>query len=821
MIIRMPDEKPISGPDGSERVRSEAASQLHNAIVATMAEGVCLVRVRDETIVYANPRFEQMFGYGPGEMNGLPVARVNYETDAQAAAATARRIIAELERSGEAVYEMQNLRKDGTPFWSRVHTCTLDHPEHGHVWIGVHEDITERKQAENALRESEDRFRNLYNNAVIGFYRTTPDGRILMANPAVLQLTGYDSLSDLTERNLETNGFHPDYPRALFKERLKKEGEIRGFESAWVRRDGKTIYVRENCRAVTDRAGQVLYYDGSVEDITERRNVEEALRQSEERLNFALQASHTGTWSFDFRDHTATRTLIHAQIFGYATADGAWTLDHFFEHIIPEDRERMRQVVHSALSAQKEWQAECRIRRVDGEHRWIFVAGGFEHNAAGPSPRVSGIVQDITERKRVEGRDRRRARALELMATGDPLPEILTAIVLALEADEPSGLCSILLLDETGHYLLHGAAPSLPPFFSQAIHGMAIGDGRGSCGTAAYARQRVLVEDIQTHPYWIHFRELAQQAGLRACWSEPILASHGHALGTFAIYHREPRAPTAEDLQHIKDAADLASLAIERERSAQEIRRLNTSLEQRVQERTAELRASLEELDAFAYAVSHDLRAPLRAMSGFGLALAEDFGHLLPADAHAYLEQIQTGSREMGNLIDGLLRLSRSTRGQLQREMVDLSAMATQILVKLQAAEPQRELKWNVEPNLSVNGDARLLEIVLTNLLGNAWKYTVHTPQPLIRVFAQVDALVPTICVADNGAGFDMKHAAKLFVPFQRLHREDEFPGIGIGLATVQRIIRRHGGTIQATGAPGAGATFRFSLPKFDQQIST
>jgi signal transduction histidine kinase len=120
-----------------------------------------------------------------------------------------------------------------------------------------------------------------------------------------------------------------------------------------------------------------------------------------------------------------------------------------------------------------------------------------------------------------------------------------------------------------------------------------------------------------------------------------------------------------------------------------------------------------------------------------------------------------------------------------------------------------------------VNGDARLLEIVLTNLLGNAWKYTVHTPQPLIRVFAQVDALVPTICVADNGAGFDMKHAAKLFVPFQRLHREDEFPGIGIGLATVQRIIRRHGGTIQATGAPGAGATFRFSLPKFDQQIST
>lgn len=588
-----------------------------------------------------------------------------------------------------------------------------------------------------------------------------------------------------------------------------------------MRRDGHTIYVRENCRAVTDGEGKVLYYDGSVEDITERRNVEEALRQSEERLNFALQASHTGAWSVDFRDHTATRTLIHAQIFGYATADGAWSLDHFFEHIIPEDRERMRQVVQSALSDQKEWQAECRIRRGDGELRWIFVAGGFEHNVAGPSPRVSGIVQDITERKRVEGRDRRRARTLELMATGEPVSEILTAIVQALEADEPAGLCSIQLLDETGHHLLNGAAPSLPAFFSQAIHGMAIGDGMGSCGTAAHAKQRVIVEDIQTHPYWIHFRELAQRAGLRACWVEPILASHGKALGTFAIYLREPQAPTAEDLQHIKDAADLASLAIEREQSEQEIRRLNAGLEQRVQERTAELRASNEELDAFAYAVSHDLRAPLRAMSGFSRALTEDFGPALPSEARAYLEHIQTGSREMGNLIDGLLRLSRSTRGQLQRETVDLSGMATQMLDKLQAEDAQRGVTWSVEPNLSVNGDVRLLEIVMTNLLGNAWKYTAHTPQPLIRVFAEAAAPEPTICVADNGAGFDMNHAAKLFVPFQRLHREDEFPGIGIGLATVQRIIRRHGGTIQATGAPGAGATFRFSLPKFDQQIST
>jgi PAS domain S-box-containing protein len=240
---------------------------------------------------------------------------------------------------------------------------------------------------------------------------------------------------------------------------------------------------------------------------------------------------------------------------------------------------------------------------------------------------------------------------------------------------------------------------------------------------------------------------------------------------------------------------------------------LNRTLDQRVQERTAELRASNEELDAFVYAVSHDLRAPLRAMSGFSQALIEDFGGLLPPAARDFLDQIQLGSREMGGLIEGLLRLSRSTRGNLQREAVDLSALATRILRGLHLAEPQRVVACTVEPGLTASGDARLLEVVLANLLGNAWKYTAKTPQPIIRVQGQTNARTPTISVTDNGAGFDQKHAAKLFQPFQRLHREEEFPGIGIGLATVQRIIRRHGGSIQATGAPGAGATFTFSLP--------
>ena len=254
----------------------------------------------------------------------------------------------------------------------------------------------------------------------------------------------------------------------------------------------------------------------------------------------------------------------------------------------------------------------------------------------------------------------------------------------------------------------------------------------------------------------------------------------------------------------------------ERKQAEEAIRELNSSLENRVQERTAELLAANQELDAFAYAISHDLRQPLRAMNGFSQALLEDCGATLPGSAQEYLDEITLASRHMGELIDALLRLSRSTRGELQRAEVDLSAQASRILGELAAAEPNRRVMWTVEPGLNARADECMLKVILANLLGNAWKYTGITPQPAIRVYGQHTGDEQEFCVADNGAGFDMKHAAKLFQPFQRLHREDEFPGIGIGLATVQRIVHRHGGSIRATAAPGQGATFVFSLTSSD-----
>jgi len=252
---------------------------------------------------------------------------------------------------------------------------------------------------------------------------------------------------------------------------------------------------------------------------------------------------------------------------------------------------------------------------------------------------------------------------------------------------------------------------------------------------------------------------------------------------------------------------------IQQRKSAEaDIQRLNAHLEQRVIERTAELTAANQELDSFAYAVSHDLRAPLRAINGFSQALQEDYGSQLPGEARQYLDQIDIAGRKMNELVDGLLALSRSTCGELEHDVVNLSAMAECQLAELAQGEPERKVTSKVDSGLRAHGDARMIEVVMRNLLSNAWKYSGQTAAASIRVYAEERQGQQYFCVADNGAGFDMAHASRLFQPFQRLHRQEEFPGIGIGLATVQRIVHRHGGVIEARGEPGKGATFCFSL---------
>lgn len=218
------------------------------------------------------------------------------------------------------------------------------------------------------------------------------------------------------------------------------------------------------------------------------------------------------------------------------------------------------------------------------------------------------------------------------------------------------------------------------------------------------------------------------------------------------------------------------------------------------------------ELEAFAYSVSHDLRAPLRAIDGFSLILLEDYGDRLEPEAREHLARVRAASQKMASLIDDLLRLSRVSRGELTRQPVDLSALAREVGDALAQGEPGRRTRIEIEPGLAAHADEALLRVALTNLLGNAWKFTGGREPGLVRFGAERRDDETVWSVADDGAGFDMRYADKLFVPFQRLHGAGEFEGAGIGLAIVARVVSRHGGRIWAKSAPSEGATFYFTL---------
>jgi hypothetical protein len=269
-------------------------------------------------------------------------------------------------------------------------------------------------------------------------------------------------------------------------------------------------------------------------------------------------------------------------------------------------------------------------------------------------------------------------------------------------------------------------------------------------------------------------------------------------IGAIGNYWARPHRTTPQQLNLLQALANSTAIAMENVQ-------LYNELEQRITQRTRQLEAANQELEAFSYSVSHDLRAPLRHLDGFSQMLLEQFGTLLGPDGRA--------SQRMGQLIDDLLRLSRISRADVLRQTVDLTAMARDIIADLQAGAPERQVTVVIEDALSAQGDPRLLRVVLENLLSNAWKYSARTPRACISVGSTGQTRnLHTYYIRDNGAGFDMACADRLFSPFQRLHPETEFPGNGVGLATVQRIIHKHGGRIWPEAEAGKGATFFFTL---------
>ncbi len=301
--------------------------------------------------------------------------------------------------------------------------------------------------------------------------------------------------------------------------------------------------------------------------------------------------------------------------------------------------------------------------------------------------------------------------------------------------------------------------------------------------------------------------------------SEPILdlTRTARRVSEQKDYALRARKHSADEVGQLTDSFnDMLAQIQERDsalrRADEEVRELNVGLEERVVERTMQLGAANKELEAFAYSVSHDLRAPLRAINGFSQVLLDRYADRLDGDGKRYLAHVRESAHQMGELIDDLLNLSRVTRAELRREPVDLSELARSVLERLRKSQPERQVDLVVQDDMVAHADPRLLDIVLTNLLGNAWKFSGKRALARIECALKADEQRPVYFVRDNGAGFDGRYGDKLFGVFQRLHSAHEFEGTGIGLATVQRIVQRHGGRVWAEGEVDRGATFYFTL---------
>ena len=578
--------------------------------------------------------------------------------------------------------------------------------------------------------------------------------------------------------------------------------------------------------------GEVTHYVCVKEDVTEKRQAEQARLESEKRFQDIAEASADWIWEINPEGcYTFVSDGVKA-LLGYSKEEvlGKTPLDF----MPPEEAERIGAIFAASAARRESFRSlDSIVLRKDGGRRYVQTDGVPILNADGQYLGYRGLDRDVTERKRIEHFEHVRSHTLELLAGDAPLPDVLEALVRGVEQFNPSMLCSILLLDAEGCHLVEGAAPSLPDFYNKAINGVKIGMGVGSCGTAAFIGQRVIVEDVQTHPYWAAFKELAAQAKLGACWSEPIRSSSGQVLGTFAIYHHEALTPSDLDLSVIEQTAHLASIAIERKNAENEIRRLNADLEVRVRQRTADLEianqsltTAKEDADAanrakstFLANMSHELRTPMNAVMGLtNIALRQTEDPRL----RDLLGKVDRASHHLLAVINDILDISKieAERMTLEKNNFILGEVLENLISVIghNVSDKGLTLSIDVPPDigrLTLRGDALRLSQILLNLTANAVKFT-EAGTITLRVLQVEKSLVGVLLrfeVQDTGIGISAEDKERLFTAFEQADGSmtRKYGGTGLGLAISKRLAHLMGGEIGVQSQLGSGSTFWFT----------
>jgi PAS domain S-box-containing protein len=500
---------------------------------------------------------------------------------------------------------------------------------------------------------------------------------------------------------------------------------------------------------------------------------EAALRVSEERWRYALEISELGAWELDLANHKAWRSLRYDQIFGYQELLPDWSYEVFLRQVLEEDRAEVDRSFQNALAEQEPWNFECRIHRADGAVRWIWAYGKNILDAEGQGGRMFGLVSDITKRKQADESLRESAERFRTLFESLPIGAVII---------DQDTLGFVIFNRATAENL--GYAPEefallrLPEV--EAVHDEALiraNTQRIAAGEAMNFESKHRTKSGELRDMLIHGRRFE-------------MGGRGLVLAIFM---------------------DIT----ERKQVDRAVRQLNEELELRVGERTADLMAANKELEAFSYSVSHDLRAPLRAVDGFSQLMLTDYGAKLDDEGRRMLGVIRSEAQRMGRLIDDLLAFSRLGRQPIESARIDMREMAQEVFKELIAAEPKRQVRLDLHPLPPALGTATMIRQLWVNLIGNAIKFTTGRKIAQIEIGVKEGGNGERIYyIKDNGVGFDMRYVDKLFGVFQRLHSQQEFPGTGVGLALVQRIVQRHGGRVWAEAELNRGATFYFTLTR-------
>ena len=611
----------------------------YRAIMHNASDAIVLAEL-DGHLVSGNRRAEQLFGYTNQELGALPITEL-CERDERECFAQA---LAQVRNNRPLFMELAARRKDGGSVPVEVSGARIDYAGNS-LALCIVRDITERRQAEQVIRDSERKYRTLVENLPQSIFMKDADSVYLSCNRNYAALLGIEPDAIVGRDDYD---FHRRELAEKYRtddQRVVARGEAETFQELLIA-DGREMVVHTVKSPVKDDRGRITGVLGIFWDITEQKHAEDALRASQAQLAEAELLAGMGSWEWlpgeDRMRWSDGLYSIYRIKSGQVSADLSGALS-----LVPEGhRNVVREAISKTLEDGVALHLRHPIRRPDDSERMVQVQAHVVRDADGRPVRMMGTTLDVTERYRAE-----------------------------------------------------------------------------------------------------------------------------------------------QELMDYKD-----------------------NLEHLVEERTEKLQAANRELESFSYSVSHDLHAPLRAISGFSHALWEDCGEQLDEAGKDYLQRITDASNRMGQLIDGLLVLSRVIRSEISRSDVDLSAIAQRLFVELQEGDPQRRVTFVVPEALQANADPRLLQLLLKNLLENAWKFTSREPQARIELGADQKQGKTVYFVRDNGVGFDNRYAGTLFRPFHRLHDRDEFDGTGIGLATVQRIIQHHGGEVWAEGVAGAGACIYFTL---------